>query len=88
MKEFLYNAKQLVLFVLILLMFLILTSCNVQVIDTQFTFNYAIINTFDGRIEGEVTSWRDYKNGDQLQVTVDGVTYLTHSSNVILEYRR
>ena len=35
-------------------------------------------------VEGEVESWRDYDDGDQLQVTINGVTYLTHASNVVL----
>ena len=35
-------------------------------------------------VEGPVQSWRDYDDGDQLQVTIDGVTYLTHASNVVL----
>ena len=39
----------------------------------------------DGSVgEGEVESWRDYDDGDQLQVTINGVTYLTHASNVVL----
>lgn len=35
----------------------------------------------------DVESWRDYE-GDQLQVVIDGVTYLVHSSNVVLRHDR
>ena len=35
-------------------------------------------------VEGAVESWRDYDDGDQLQITVDGVTYLLHAANVAL----
>ena len=67
-----------------------LTSCgyNKQIIDLDYKYNYAIIFLPDGdRIEGKVTSWNDYEQSDMIQVKIDGVTYLTHSSNVILEAR-
>lgn len=35
-------------------------------------------------IRGEVESWRDYEDGDTIQVKIDGVSYLTHISNVVL----
>ena len=66
---------------------LLLSGCNRQVIDLNYSFNYAIINTFNGTVEGKVSSWRDFDDGDQLQVTIDGVTYLTSATNVILEHR-
>ena len=36
------------------------------------------------KIEGDVTSWKDFDSSDMVQVVIDGKTYLTHSSNVIL----
>lgn len=35
-------------------------------------------------IKGEVDSWLDFDDCDQIQVTVNGDTYLFHSSNVVL----
>lgn len=35
-------------------------------------------------VSGKVSSWRDYEDGDQIQVVIDGVTYLVHSSNIVL----
>lgn len=59
-----------------------LTGCNEQIIDTNYTFRRAYI---EGVGEIEVSTWRDYENSDQIQITgKDGVTYLTHSSRVIL----
>jgi hypothetical protein len=75
----------LILAVMVITMFF--TGCNRQMIDLNYNFNYAIINTFNGTVEGKVTSWRDFDDGDQLQVTIDGVTYLTSATNVILEHR-
>jgi len=65
---------------------MMLTGCgNRQMFDTSFTFNRAIITLHDGtRIEGNVQSWRDFEDGDQLQVKIDGKTYLTAAENVLL----
>jgi hypothetical protein len=63
-----------------------LTACgNQTLIDTTYKFDKAIINLHNGNvIEGTVQNWKDYENSDQIQVTINGKTYLTHSSNVIL----
>lgn len=64
-----------------------ISGCNYDLIDTQYKFNYAYINVSGQyHVEGKVESWTDYEDGDQLQVTIDGVTYLTHASNVTLVY--
>ena len=58
---------------------------NRTVFDTTWTFERAIIFLPDGeKIEGAISSWTDYESSDMLQVTIDGATYLTHSTNVIL----
>ena len=65
-----------------------LSSCNRTVIDTTWTFNYGYVKLPTGEvIEGKVTSWKDYDDSDQLQVTINGATYLTHASNVVLVSR-
>ena len=63
-----------------------LTACgNQSLIDTTYRFDKAIINLHNGNvIEGTVQNWKDYENSDQIQVTINGKTYLTHSSNVVL----
>ena len=62
-----------------------LTGCgNKEVSDLQYSFNYAIIQLPNGEIvEGKVDSWKDYE-GEQLQVKIDGVVYLTSSYNCTL----
>lgn len=66
-------------------MAVLLTSCNYQVIDTTYGYDYAYIELPTGEIiEGEVDSWMDYEDGDQLQVVIDGNTYLVHSSDCAL----
>lgn len=64
---------------------LTLTACNYQVVDTTYNFDRAIISLPDGSVvKGKVESWKDYEDGDQIQLKVDGVTYLIHSSDVVL----
>jgi len=65
----------------------VLAGCgNKQLLDLTYTFNYAIIKLPDGNIvKGDVESWKDFDDGDQIQVKIKGVTYLVHSSNVVLE---
>lgn len=64
----------------------VLAGCgNKDFLDTVYTFNKAIISLPDGEIvEGEVQNWTDYADGDQIQVTIDGIVYLVHSSNITL----
>ena len=62
-----------------------LVGCgNKTLIDTTYTFDKAIIKLQNGEIiEGNVQNWCDYE-GDQIQVNINGTTYLVHSSNVTL----
>ena len=58
---------------------------NKQVFDTTYSFNKAILSLPNGEIvTGKVQSWLDFDDSDQIQVTIDGVTYLVFSSNIVL----
>lgn len=78
--------KILVVILILVAMVFGLCGCNQQIgIDTVRTFNWAIIQLGNGElIEGPVTSWRDFSQSDCVQFTINGITYLTHYSNVIL----
>ena len=66
-------------------MTIFLSGCNKQIFDTTYSFNKAIISLPSGEvIEGKVESWTDYEDGDQIQVKINGDTYLVHSSNIVL----
>ena len=66
----------------------VLTGCgNKDMWDTQYTFNYVNITLQTGEVvSGEVQSWTDYEDGEQLQIKVNDTVYLVHSSNVDLMY--
>ena len=69
----------------VIAMLLTMTGCNKQMVDTTYKFDEAIIKLPNGEIvNGDVNSWIDFPDGDQIQVKVNGVTYLTHTSNVVL----
>ena len=76
------------LFVLILALVMcmcLFAGCNMDVLDITFKFDRAIIHLPDGTVvSGEVESWTDYEDGDQLQIKINGVTYLVHSSDAVL----
>lgn len=77
MKKIIFIALAFVLFTF--------TACNKQIIDTTYSFDKAIIELPNGEIvEGKVESWTDYDDGDQIQVKIDGKSYLVHSGNVCL----
>ena len=64
---------------------LLLSGCNKQMLDLTYSYEYAILSLPNGEVvEGKVSSWTDYEDGDQLQVRIDGKTYLVHSANVVL----
>ena len=75
----------LMLVVIVVLSTALLAGCNKQMLDLTYSYEYAIFALPNGEVvEGKVSSWTDYEDGDQLQVKIDGKTYLVHSSNVVL----
>lgn len=77
--------KKKIVLVFSLCMSMVLAGCNRQMFDTTYNYTDAIIKFPNGEIiEGKIKSWMDYEDGDQIQVNVDGTTYLVHSANVTL----
>lgn len=81
--------KKIIIVALIITLCLTLTACQIGNrkigIDTTQTFRWAIIQLGNGElIEGPVDSWRDFDESDVVQITIKGVTYLTHYANAIL----
>ena len=71
--------------ILIVALLVVLAGCNKQMVDLTYSYEYAIISLPNGEVvEGKVSSWTDFEDGDQIQVKIDGKTYLVHSSNIAL----
>jgi hypothetical protein len=64
------------------------TGCEVynkSLMDITYSFERAIIALPNGDVvDGDVTSWLDFEDGDQIQVKIDGKTYLVHSEDIVL----
>lgn len=74
-----------VLAVILVVSAAVLAGCNKQMVDLTYSYEYAIIGLPNGKVvEGKVSSWTDFEDGDQIQVKIDGKTYLVHSSNIVL----
>lgn len=66
-----------------------LSGCNKQIVDLTYSYERAIISLPNGEVvDGKVQSWTDFEDGDQIQVKIDGVTYLVHSSQAALITRK
>ena len=77
--------KKFAAFFLALALMLTFTGCNKQMVDLTYSYERAILSLPNGEIiEGRVSSWTDFEDGDQIQVRIDGKTYLVHSSNIVL----
>ena len=81
--------KKIILIALMLILITVLAGCTVgnrQVgIDTTHSFDRFILTLGGKTIEGSVQAWRDFDDGDEIQiVSTTGETYLTHYANVIM----
>lgn len=83
--EKLIRSKVITLVIFLCLLVVFLAGCNRQVIDLTYNFNYGQVRLSDGTVvEGKVQSWKDFANGDTVQVRIDGKTYLVHHMNATL----
>lgn len=81
------NKKYILLVVALIICVVVLSSCgNRQVgFDTYQSFNTAYLNIGGEWTKIKLKSWRDFDNGDEVQVVDEkGKVYLTHYSNAVL----
>ena len=77
--------KKILLIAFVLIMCITMYGCNKQLFDTTYSFDRAIIYLPNGEVvDGKISSWTDFEDGDQIQVKIDDKTYLTHASNIVL----
>ena len=70
-----------------LLTFTACSGFNKRLIDLVYDFDYAWIEIPGGTVvEGKVDSWTDYEDGDQIEVTINGNTYLTDTTRCVLKH--
>ena len=81
--------KTLILALVLVLCAIALSACKIgnrQIgLDTTQTFKYAVIQLGNGElVEGKIDTWRDFKDSEEVQITINGITYLTSYENVIM----
>lgn len=79
--------KKVIAILLMVILLVILSSCgNRQVgIDRNQTFTKAYIKLGNEWKIVSVKAWRDFKDGDEVQIVTDsGEVYLSHYSNIVL----
>lgn len=74
--------KKIVLSLLVVILLLVVTGCgNMDMWDTNYTYDRAICDIGGEYQEIEIRQWRDY-DGEQLQIIAeDGKIYLVASMN-------
>ena len=79
--------KKIIITITIIMALFMLSGCgNMDMFDTNYTFDYAIVE-FPGEDvrKIEISQWKDYENGEQIQIiTKDGTVYLVSSFNCVL----
>lgn len=79
--------KRIIAILAIITILFTFTACgNKDVFDTVYTFDYALVEMPGGEVvKLEIEKWRDYEDGEQLQIiTPDGTVYLVSSFNTVL----
>ena len=77
--------KKILALALALAVLFLIAGCNKQMVDLTYSYEYAVLSLPNGEVvEGKVSSWTDFEDGDQIQVRIAGKTYLVHSSNIVL----
>ena len=73
------------LVVVVLAAAVLFSGCNQTFADLTYKYDYAWIELPGGDvIEGPVQSWTDYEDGDQIQVKINGVIYLTDTTRCVM----
>ena len=81
------KAKRLLLLAILLVVPLLASCGNKDILGLEYTFEYASVKLPDGTIiDGQVETWARADKTDSIRVTFkDGKgTYFTHATNVVL----
>lgn len=83
------NRRKVVPIILSVFLAVSLSACNMQLVDTTYNYTYGYVELPNGEyIEGPVDSWTDYDDSDQIQVKIDGITYFTDTTRVVLTTKK
>ena len=72
------RTKITIFFIIIGILLALLTGCNKQVFDFEYTFDKIVCNYDGDEFELKINKWTDYE-GEQIQVKSGGKTYMLFS---------
>ena len=79
--------KKIILVILLVVVTFLFCGCSNRKIGVDFEqkFTRAYIRTGNDWTEIKIKNWRDFDDGDEVQVTdSNGLVYLTHYSNIVM----
>ena len=84
-KKFSMKKIIICLCLLVILIVVLLNSCNYDLIDTRYKYDYAIVEFPGGEVKTiQISKWKDYE-GEQIHIKAkDGTVYLVSSFNCVL----
>lgn len=79
--------KTVIAIVLILITACLLVGCNKQIVDLTYKFDRAYCKVGDEWIDIPIKKWKDYQDGEQLQLTLEDGSVLLVSSFYCILYK-
>ena len=77
--------KKIAIILLIVVIAVMFTACNKQIIDLNFKYTRAYVNIGGTWTDVKIKTWTDYEDGEQIQIKLeDDTMLLLHASNCIL----
>ena len=70
--------------VLLVIGLLLITGCNKQIMDFDYTYDKVVCNYDGDKFELKIDKWTDYEDGEQIQVKSNGKTYLLSTNKCYL----
>lgn len=77
--------KKIIAIIIMVCILSIFTACNYQVFDLNYKYTNAYVQIGNEWVDLKIDKWRDYEDGEQIQLTLkDGTVMLVSSINCIL----
>lgn len=76
--------KRILSVIIIVFVVFMATGCNKQIFDLDYTFKKAVCNYDGDKFELNIDKWKDYEDGEQIQVKSGGKTYLLSANKCYL----
>lgn len=85
MKNIIRNKNIIMILTIVfgIILALLLSGCNKQIIDLDYSYDKVVCNYNGDRFELKIDKWKDY-DGEQIQIKSNKKTYLLSANNCYL----